>query len=190
MAVFHFRFRTAASWLLVSVLSGIFPAAGADAPPTAPLKDRGQESGAGGRGKAALARGSFSLALVADRPWGTLPDSVYGRDLNSTMPQPGALLLTRAFQDPAPQALQEPTPQSGAQAPSAQSVAHQPAGEAPATAAPAKHHLPKWVWLAVVAGIAVGAGAAIVVEGHQSGKTSPAIPTVTVNVGGGSAGAP
>jgi hypothetical protein len=146
MTGFHFGLRAAASWLLVSVLSGVFPAAGADGPST------------------------------------TLPDRVHSSGLESAAPQPGALLLTRAFQDPAPQPV--------AQEPSPQSVAQRPPADTPATATPAKRHIPRWVWIAVIAGVAVGAGAAIVIAGHQPGKTSPPVTSVTINVGSGSAGAP
>jgi hypothetical protein len=150
MAVCHVSFRAAASWLLVSLLSGAFPAAGADAPPTAP------------------------------------PDLAHSA-VGFAMSQPAFL----AFQDGTPQpGAQNPVPPSPAQEPTPQSVAARPPDETPATAAPAKHHLSKWVWLAVVAGIAAGAGTAIVLANHQPGKTSPPAPTVTVNVGGGSAGAP
>jgi hypothetical protein len=133
MAAFHFSFRAAASWLLVSVLSGVFPAAGADALPTA------------------------------------LPDIVHSRALEFAVAQPGI------------SALQDPTPQS---------VAQQPPDQTPATAAPAKRHRSPWVRVAVVAGIAVGAGAAILLANHQPGKTSAPTTGVTVNVGGGSPGAP
>jgi hypothetical protein len=172
MGSFHFSFRAAASCLLVGVLSGVFPATAADGPPPASLKDGGLEPGAGGREKAALTRGAFSLSSVADRPWGTLPDSVYSRTLESGKPQPGTLLLARAFQDPAPQA-----------------AAQQAEGTA-AKATPAKRHLPRWVWVAVIAGVAVGAGTAIVLANRQSERTSPPVTGVSVNIGGGSAGAP
>ena len=133
MASFRFSFRAAASWLLVSVLSGVFPAAGADALPKA------------------------------------RPDIVHSRALEFAVPQPGI----SAIQDPAPQ-----------------SVAQLPPDQTPATAAPAKRHRSPWVRVAVIAGIAIGAGAAIVLANHQSGKTSAPITGVTVNVGGGSPGGP
>ena len=133
MTVFHFSFRAAASWLLVSVLGGGFPAAGADALPTA------------------------------------LPDVVHSRALEFAVPQPG----NSASQDPTPQ-----------------SVAQQPPDQTPETAAPAKRHRSPWVRVAVIAAIAVGAGAAIILANHQSGKTSAPIPGVTVNVGAGSPGPP
>jgi hypothetical protein len=132
MAAFHINFRAAASWLLVSVLGGGFPAAGADALPTA------------------------------------LPDVVHSRALEFAVPQPGI------------SATQDPT----------QSVAQQPPDQTPTTAAPAKRHRSPWVRVAVVAAIAVGAGAAIILANHQSGKSSAPIPSVTVNVGGGSPGPP
>lgn len=133
MAAFHLSFRAAATWLLVSVLSGVYPAAGADALPTA------------------------------------LPGIVHSRALEFAVAQPGI----SAFQNPTPQ-----------------SVAQRPPDQMPATAEPAKRHRSRWVWVAVAAGIAAGAGAAIIVANHQSGKTSPPIPSVTVNVGGGSPGPP
>jgi hypothetical protein len=133
MTAFHFSFRAAASWLLVSVLSGVFPAAGADAPATA------------------------------------LPDVAHSRALEFAVPQPG----TSAIQDPTPQ-----------------SVEQRPPDQTPATAAPAKRHRSPWVRVAVVAAIAVGAGAAIILANHQSGKTSAPITGVTVNVGAGSPGPP
>ena len=133
MTVFHFSCRAAASWLLVSVLSGVFPAAGADALPT------------------------------------TLPDVAHSRALEFAVPQPGI------------SASQDPTPQS---------VAQQPPDQTPETAAPAKRHRSPWVRVAVIAAIAVGAGAAIILANHQSGKTSAPIPGVTVNVGAGSPGPP
>jgi hypothetical protein len=133
MASFRFSFRAAASWLLVSVLSGVFPAAGADALPAA------------------------------------LPGIVHSRALAFAVPQPGI------------SAAQDPTPQS---------VAQRSPGQTPVTAAPAKRHRSPWVRVAVVAGIAIGAGAAIILANHQSGKTSAPITGATVNVGGGSPGAP
>jgi hypothetical protein len=133
MVAFHFNFRAAASWLLVSVLGGGFPAAGADAVPT------------------------------------VLPEVVHSRALKFAVLQPGI------------SASQDPTPQS---------VTQRPPDQTPATAAPAKRHRSPWVRVAIVAAIAVGAGAAIILANHQSGKTSAPIPGVTVNVGGGSPGPP
>ena len=127
-----FSFRAATCWLLVSVLSGVLPATGADALPKA------------------------------------LPDIVRGRALEFAVAQPGI------------SAVQDTTPQS---------VAQGPADRIPATAAPAKRHRSRWVWVAVVAGIA-GAGAAIIVANRQPGKTSAPITGVTVNVGGPSPGGP
>lgn len=109
-------------------------------------------------------------AMGADAPPKPLPDIVRGSALELAVAQPGTL------------ATQDTTPQSVTQA---------PADQTPPTAAPAKHHLSRWVWVAVIAGVAVGAGAAIIVTNHQSGRTSPPPPGVTVNVGGGaSPGAP
>src|SRR5271166_3376744 len=101
MAASHFSFRAATCWLLVSVLSGVLPAAGADAPPK------------------------------------VLPDMVRGSALELAVAQPGTL------------ATQDTTPQS---------VVQQPVEQTPAAAAPAKPHRSKWVWVAVIAGIAAGAG--------------------------------
>jgi hypothetical protein len=133
MAASHFSFRAGTRWLLVSVLSGVVPATGADALPKA------------------------------------LPGIVRGSALECAVAQPG----TPAIQDNTPQA-----------------VVQRPADQIPATAAPAKRHRSPWVWVAVVAGIAVGAGAAIVLGNHQPIKTSASIPGVTVTVGGPSPGAP
>lgn len=88
--------------------------------------------------------------------------------LESAVPQPGML----ASQDQTPQA------------------AVQPADQAAPTAAPPKHHLSPWVWVAIVAGVAAGAGAAILAANGQSGKTSAPVTSITLNVGGASAAAP
>lgn len=133
MAACHFSFRAATSWLLVSVLSGVLPATGADALPNA------------------------------------LPEIVRGMALESAVAQPGIL------------ASQDTTPQS---------VVQRPPDQTPATAAPATRHRSRWVWVAVVAGIAAGAGAAIIVTNRQPGRTSAPVTGVTVNVGGPSPGAP
>ncbi len=107
-------------------------------------------------------------AMGADAPPKALADIMRGSALEVAAAQPGTL----AAQDTPPQ-----------------SVVQQPAEQTPAAAAPAKHHR-TWVWVAVIAGIAVGAGTAIIVTNRQSGRTSPPTPGVTVNVGGASAGAP
>jgi hypothetical protein len=92
--------------------------------------------------------------------------------LSGVLPATGADALPKA---------QDTTPQS---------VAQQPADQTPAIAAPAKRHRSPWIWVAVVAGIAAGAGAGIIVGNRQSGKTSAPIPGATVGVGGPSPGGP
>lgn len=89
--------------------------------------------------------------------------------------------LESAVAPPGILAPQDPTPPS---------VVQQPPDQTPTTVAPAKSRLPRWVWMAVATGLAVGAGAAIVVTNNQSGRTSASIPGVTVNVGGPSPGGP
>jgi hypothetical protein len=106
--------------------------------------------------------------------------------LCGVLPATGADALPEAWPDiavvqPGILAIQDPAPQS---------VVQQPAGQTPATAAPAKHHLSKWIWLAVIAGVAVGAGTAIVVTNRQPGRTSTPTTGVTVNVGSPTPGAP
>jgi hypothetical protein len=132
MAAFHSSCR-AASWLLATILSGSFPAVGADGLPTA------------------------------------LPDIAHSRALQGAVPQSGA----PAIQDPTPQTVPQRLPE-----------------RTPATAAPAKRHHSVWIRVAIVAGIAAGAGAAIIVANRQSGRTSAPANGVTVIVGGGSPGPP
>jgi hypothetical protein len=135
MVCFRSNFRAVICGLLVSVLSGVFPASGADALPRAL----------------------------------TLPDIASGIALEFAVAQPGTL------------AIPDPTPQQAVQ---------QPAEQTPATASPAKPHHSRRVWVAVIAGLAIGAGAAIVVTNRQSGRTSQPVTGATVNVGGASPGAP
>jgi hypothetical protein len=152
MIASHFSFPAVTRWLLVSVLSAVLPAMGADALPTA-LPD--------------IVRGS-ALELAVLEP-GTLASP-------GTTASPGG-----ASASPGTLANQDTTPQS---------VVQQPADQIPATPAQVTRHHSRWVWVAVIAGIAAGAGAAIVVTNRQSGRTSTTIPGATVNVGGPSAGAP
>jgi hypothetical protein len=69
-------------------------------------------------------------------------------------------------------------------------VAPQLSDQTPPTAEAAKPHRSRWLRIAIIAGAAAAAGAAIIVYNRQPGRTSPAITGVTVNVGGAVPGPP
>ncbi len=60
-----------------------------------------------------------------------------------------------------------------------------------ANTGPAKHHLPTWAWVAIVAGAGIAIGAGVLAANSQSGKTAATTTSVTVGAGTGiTAGAP
>jgi hypothetical protein len=88
-------------------------------------------------------------------------------------------------------ALESAAPDAGSptgQDSSPTSSAQRPAVEAPAII-PAKRHS-GWKWIAIIGGVAVAAGVAIILTNKQSGHTTTTSPTATVGVGGPTAGGP